>query len=297
MIKQIYTPTFVDGVKMLHSQLNAVDENSSKLLKEILGISNISLLFYFERVDQQQDLKLKGYRYSNGTVMRFLPIELDYAVVFPVMDHCSRTIFSEGITYKELIHKINSNNSFWIIFRRCRNTDIPIYKSMFPKENGRWKLEILDDFGNIVSKFPDIDSLAIIDVPYKYISRTYTLVDKQHYAPYTTLCESYCVLFAELCNKSDANAIKVLRWLPIEKFPGNKQQLRNTVHKGADVFFEMGYISRHENTELHRFMVENHSRILFGKKIGDEIIIMGSVKIFLSNNFRYPKCLYNIKLI
>ena len=104
-----------------------------------------------------------------------------------------------------------------------------------------------------------------------------------------------CVLFAEIDNKHDRNAIKVLRWFP-EKRRYNGEKSQHLYFKG-DYFFELGYVSREENEELHKFMVEEKSRILFGEINNDKIKIIGGIKMFLTNNIKYPKSLYSIKII
>lgn len=64
----------------------------------------------------------------------------------------------------------------------------------------------------------------------------------------------------------------------------------------CDVFFELGYISKDENAKLHEFMVENESRILFGKIKDNKITIIGGLNIFSENDFSYPLCIANIPL-
>lgn len=64
----------------------------------------------------------------------------------------------------------------------------------------------------------------------------------------------------------------------------------------CDVFFELGYISKDENAKLHEFMVENDSRILFGKIKENKIAIIGGLNIFSENDFSYPLCIANIPL-
>lgn len=59
----------------------------------------------------------------------------------------------------------------------------------------------------------------------------------------------------------------------------------------GDIFFEMGHISRNHNSELHQFMVENDSRLLFGKIEDNTISIMGGISYFLSSDFSFPLCL------
>lgn len=64
----------------------------------------------------------------------------------------------------------------------------------------------------------------------------------------------------------------------------------------CDVFFELGYISKDENAKLHEFIVENDSRILFGKIKENKIAIIGGLNIFSENDFSYPLCIANIPL-
>ena len=116
---------------------------------------------------------------------------------------------------------------------------------------------------------------------------------KQYYAPYSTDKESYCVLYAEKDNEHDCNAIKVLRWFPVSRQCALDAGFFEEVNWG-DVFYELGYISRHENAELHSFMLSNKSPLLFAKKLGDKISIIGGAKIFFSNDFSYPACLLKI---
>ena len=74
---------------------------------------------------------------------------------------------------------------------------------------------------------------------------------------------------------------KILNELDAEKFHG-------------DVFFELGYISESETDKLHNFMTINSSRLLFGKIENNKITIMGGIKIFLENDYKYPSCLLKI---
>lgn len=68
------------------------------------------------------------------------------------------------------------------------------------------------------------------------------------------------------------------------------------VFQGGDCFFQLGHIARNENSDLHAFMIKYRSRILFGKIEEDNISIIGGIKMFQSNNVKYPKCLYNIPI-
>lgn len=96
------------------------------------------------------------------------------------------------------------------------------------------------------------------------MKKNFSLVGEQFYAPYATSHDTYCVLFAELENEYDANAIKVLRWLPVNK-ECKVDQLMGLEPNGGDLFFEWGYISRTENSELHDFMVDKNQGYYLGK--------------------------------
>lgn len=306
MKKEDYSPLYVDGVVKLHAQLHEAFLQASKLANTVLGIpmpSKDSLRGFSIYVDfsiPHPENKFKGYFMSKKTILRFLPIEFDYALLFPIRNH-GDGLFKEGkgIKYDEIIQAVNKRQPLKIIFRPIAAIeDNILFNSHFHHKStfvSAGIAAISDDLGNIVYNFPDIDCLKVIDIPKKYIESEYTLVGKQYYAPYTTNNESDCVLFAQLDNEHDEKAIKVIRWVPSKKGIEVDQTL-GMAPDGGDIFFEMGYISRSENAELHTFMVNNKSRLLFGKKVGDKITIVGGVKIFESNDLKYPKCLYNIDL-
>lgn len=65
----------------------------------------------------------------------------------------------------------------------------------------------------------------------------------------------------------------------------------------TDIFYDMGYISRQENRELHNFMMSNNSRLLFAKKSGASIQILGGIKYLISSGFNFPRCLAKIKIL
>lgn len=64
----------------------------------------------------------------------------------------------------------------------------------------------------------------------------------------------------------------------------------------GDMFFELGYIARTDNSELHNFMIENSSRLLFGKIEHDKISLLGGIKIFFDNDFNFPASLIKIPI-
>jgi hypothetical protein len=206
---------------------------------------------------------------------------------------------SKGIKFEELKQTMMERDSFRIVFKPLMDIeDKNFYYSYF------WHTSefatanptgVNDDLGKIVSGFTDINCLKLVDIPYRLTEKDYTLVGKQFYAPYSTDKETYCVLYAQLNNQYDTNAIQVLRWIPENKGK-EADQLLGLSPDGGDVFFELGHIARTENSELHSFMVENDSRLLFGKRTGNKIRILGGAKIFETNEIKYPRCLYNIPL-
>lgn len=64
----------------------------------------------------------------------------------------------------------------------------------------------------------------------------------------------------------------------------------------GDMFFELGHIARTDNSELHNFMIENSSRLLFGKIENDKISLLGGIKIFFDNDFNFPASLIKIPI-
>ena len=74
-----------------------------------------------------------------------------------------------------------------------------------------------------------------------------------------------------------------------------KESIANANSHG-NMFFELGYIARTDNSELHKFMIENSSRLLFGKIENDKISLLGGIKIFFDNDFNFPASLIKIPI-
>ena len=293
----------VDGVKELHLQLDQAYEKALKLHDELLGKSEntenrncIKILVDFR--ESQCVEKIEGYFYIENTICRFLPIEFDAALLFPADNHnCEDKESNPGISFAQITEYRKNKDVITFRFMRRLDLNTPIYnisgKSLSKSDSSLKKIK--DDIGIKFSKISDIESLALLDIPDEYLSRKYTLVGTQYYAPYTTLEKKYCVLFAELDNEYDNNAIKVLRWIPTQKtMLADKDS--GVVLQGGDYFFQLGHIARSENSDLHAFMTKNRSRILFGKIEDNNISIIGGIKMFQCNNVKYPKCLYNIPI-
>lgn len=299
-------PKFVDGIEKLHAQLHQEYLKAMQIAKKLLGFSEPSpfepetFRIFVDFTEPQPSNSLKGYFLSGNKIMRFLPLEFDYALLFPVNNHGYgdfRT--AHGITYAEIQEAISKKKLIRLVFRSIPEIENKILYSVDFWISRKYPTvpveKLLDDVGQPFYNFSDIDYLSLIDVPSELSSRNYSLVGKQDYAPYTTNKECHCVLFAQIDNEYDTNAIKVLRWFPVKKGI-EVDQLLGIQKDGGDLFFEMGYISREENADLHDFMMNSNSRILFGIAVDSKISITGGVKQFMDNEFKYPRCLYNIKL-
>lgn len=302
MRKEDFSPVFVDGVKKLHTQLLDAYEKASETAKYVIGtplkrdddISSFTIFVDFG--ENQNSDRIKGYFIHKSRILRFLPIEFDKALLYPVRNHGYGSDFTEGKGISEKIIKELQDAKEIVTFRfsLIRDIDKPKFfnSSIFKSSFGR---TFRDDLGKLKYSFPEITELRLVDIPEKFSSVKFTLVGKQFYAPFTTKEDAYCVLYAEVNNEYDSNAIKVLRWIPNKK-GGECDQLMGFEKEGGDVFFELGHISRQENSELHEFMISHGARLLFGTMKENEISLLGSVKIFQTNDLKYPRCLYKICL-
>lgn len=300
MLKSI-PPKFVDGVVKLHMQLNAAYNKAKDMYFSLMeaceneahesrNVIHIAVDFS----NQSFTHKLCGYFVFNHAIIRFLPIEFDTALLFEVFNHGGGEFKANGVSYEDILEFKLNRKLILFKFVPVSTSNSPLY-SIFKRDFLRSYQATIDDIGMPVNCFHDIKYLNICDIPRKFLETQYTLVGTQYYAPYT-ISKAYCVLFAELDNEYDKNAIKIFRWFPKVK---NTQQLDETTSftlRVSDIFFEMGYISRNENCDLHSFMVDNNSRLLFGIKHENKISILGGVKMFQQSNEKYPKCLYNLVL-
>ena len=297
---------YVDGVVKLHELLSSACLEAFGIAKKCVPnlpdrqgkVVNVFVDFR----EEQPENALKGYFVFDRILFRFLTITFDYALLFPTNDHVAFDSYtSTGLRFSEIEDMKRKKKPICFIFRTL------------PVDQGTPKLfrtikacpltekegiltgtfnPIRDEIGCPYTSFEEIEELHLIDVPQRFSSVQYTLVGKQYYAPYSTDKESYCVLYAEKDNEQDCNAIKVLRWFPVSRQCAFDAILEDI--NWGDIFYELGYISRHENAELHSFMLSNKSPLLFAKKLGDKISIIGGAKIFFSNDFSYPTCLLKI---
>lgn len=293
---------YVDGVVKLHELLSSACQEAYGIAKKC--VPNLSekscrvLKIFVDFSEEQPDNALKGYFVFDKILFRFLTITFDYALLFPANDHVEFNSYgSKGITFSEIENMIKAKSPYCFIFRPCFGDEgtpklfrFIIANSLTEKDSIFYPIK--DEVGCPFTSLEKIEELCLIDVPQRFSSVQYTLVGKQYYAPYSTDKESYCVLYAEKDNEHDCNAIKVLRWFPVSRQCALDAIFEDT--NWGDIFYELGYISRHENAELHSFMQSSNSPLLFAKKLGDKISIMGGVKIFFSYDFSYPKCLLKI---
>ena len=294
---------YVDGVVKLHELLSSACQEAYEIAKKC--IPNLSekscrvLNIFVDFGEEQPENALKGYFVFDKILFRFLTITFDYALLFPANDHVMFDSYrSKGITFSEIENMIKAKSPYCFIFSPCQGDEgtpklFRFIRAYSLTEKDSIFYPIKDEVGCPFTSLEKIEELCLIDVPQRFSSVQYTLVGKQYYAPYSTDNESYCVLYAEKDNEQDCNAIKVLRWFPVSRQCALDASFFEEVNWG-DVFYELGYISRHENAELHSFMLSNKSPLLFAKKLGDKISIIGGAKIFFSNDFGYPACLLKI---
>lgn len=298
---------YLNGVVKLHDDFEksvrqALEVSLTYIPKETSYLKRVSnkllslqgrLLVDFSK--EQPQNALKGYFIfggKNSVVHRFLTVIIEYPFFFPIIDYSQDIELNKGVKYSDIKRLITAKNPVVISYKPIGSISdkITLFTTTVHTNIENKIIAPKDDVGMPFCLFKDIDELWLKDIPATLLKREYTAVGINYYAPYSTNEESYCVLFAQLDNPYDDHAIKLLRWFPQDRnscFPQDKCFW-------GDVFYEMGYISRNENTELHQFMTDNKSRILFGKKTGNKIVLLGGVKIFLGGSFNYPKCLSNI---
>ena len=298
---------YVDGVVKLHQLLSSACQEAYGIAKKC--IPNLSdntcklISIFVDFSEEQPDNALKGYFVFDKILFRFLTITFDYALLLPAHDHAAFDSFpSQGIGVSIIENMKRNRVPFCFNFSTLQgDMGTPkLYRIINADPIKENKVNfavtpihsIKDEVGCPFTSFEGIEELCLIDIPQRFSSVQYTLVGKQYYAPYSTDKESYCVLFAEKDNKYDCNAIRVLRWFPVSRQCALEATFENV--NWGDVFYELGYISRQENAELHSFMLSSHSQLIFAKIVGEKISIIGGVKIFFANDFNYPVCLLKI---
>lgn len=298
-------PEFVDGIKALHKQFADACQEGYKLLAKYICVPAVyarthQYVICVDFKEEQPENALRGHLVIREYICRFTTIILDYSLLFPNKNRSNSDdiLNDKGISFSEIKELKRQRGCVFIRFSSRQGGLCVARKTIgrFPvKHDDGTRGSKLDDLGKPCLTFPDIGALKVMDIPTQLCDITYTLVGKQFYAPLTTADEYYCALYAQIDNEYDENAIQVLRWLPEER---TKSIENSTCDENfGDLFFELGYIAKSENYELHRFMIENSNRILFGKIKDSQISLMGGINVFFEHNFKYPACLIKIPTI
>ena len=250
---------YVDGVVKLHQLLSSACQEAYGIAKKCIpNLSDNScklISIFVDFSEEQPDNALKGYFVFDKILFRFLTITFDYALLFPANDHVMFDSYrSKGITFSEIENMIKAKSPYCFIFSPCHGDEgtpklFRFIRAYSLTEKDSIFYPIKDEVGCPFTSLEKIEELCLIDVPQRFSSVQYTLVGKQYYAPYSTDKESYCVLYAEKDNEHDCNAIKVLRWFPV-----SRQCALDAIFEDinwGDIFYELGYISRHENLQLY----------------------------------------------
>lgn len=334
---------YVDGILELHNKLDKVCRLAYDVSRRyFMNQNSIGMKYedleyhlFVDFAESQPTNALKGYFVFNNTIHHFFSANLDYALFFPVRDHSGGddAFNRKGITIAKIRELLRSREKVIITLTRKRDSRIsqPLYIAYLQNENEPFNLDVIDDIGAPYCTFTDIGCLRRIKLPKALESTSFSLVGKHYYAPLSTSKESFCVLFAQIDNEYDSNAVKVLRWFPEKRTDAEKkhniktqakeqlnqakeqfnilfnkecqrkiQELERVAYRPVGVnghyFFELGYISRNENAGLHKFMVDNDSRLLFGTLKSGQISLLGGIDIFFSNDFYYPFSISKIQI-
>jgi hypothetical protein len=137
----------------------------------------------------------------------------------------------------------------------------------------------LDDLGTTIYDFENLEKLEPIELPKAIKELEITAVGSPFHAPYT-IHSIDCILFAQNYNEHDVNAIQIRRWFPIAKQKKDHEYIINGT-------FMYGYVPRTSNSELHLYMQQNNSRILFAKLIDKKIQILGGIEVFEKELINY----------
>lgn len=224
------------------------------------------------------------------TILNSIKINLSVALFLFHQDETSRNRKCGAHKIKNItsLFEILDNNEPILItpkwqdfenLQYCTFIITPCAKSSF--------FRISDELGELINIYDYVDTIRCVDIP--FVGNTYNLVGVNYHAEKTAKNRIECILLAETNNQYDDNAIKILRWFP---------KLKNCDSKNlSDHFFDLGYISRNENSELHKFMIENDSRVLFGHIENSIITIDGGINMFLNSEISFPKPLLNIEIL
>ncbi|MBR5038343.1 MAG: hypothetical protein IKX65_06440 [Prevotella sp.] len=135
-------------------------------------------------------------------------------------------------------------------------------------------IDFYDDIGKCFTGFSNSPHLLRNSFSEDLLKESFPLNGTAYYAPYSKKSDIYCVLYAQLDNPHDPNAVKVLRWFPCKKYDNNPI---------SQSLYELGYIARNSNIELHNEMCRSGNRFLFGFIENNMVKIIGNAKEFTIN--------------
>lgn len=284
-------PKFLSGIEKIHKDFYKAwleARNYFNKYIETYPASNAGLLYIDFSKQDETDI-LEGNFIINNKIFRPYKLRLEYPLFFPVVNY-GQNVKYKGIECSIIDRFKHEKKEVVIAFRFLLTSGIRVCQfTKIDVCDVRNRLDIVDDIGLPYNNFNDIFQLKISKIPNDLLCRPYSLAGLKYYAPYTSEKDVYCVLYAQSDNKFDANAVKVLRWIPSMKKSKEMYQ--------GDYFFELGYISRNQNDKLHHFMVNEDSKILFARKCNNDISLIGGVDLFFNQDLNFPKCLYNIHII
>ena len=354
--------SYIDGVKNLHEKLNKFFIDANRIASMVIPLSESdkkrydvdnSFRVYVDSSKCKVASDIKGYYIYGRYICRFLPVSIEPAALFPVRDLSGWDDKDKrrGLAAADILGMPIADEVLCFRYKTDSRVSYPLFNitelaSSFIQEGEAHKT--LDDIGMPYYDFSDVNALKIVEtIPSHFLESNYPLVGIKYYAPFTkSNQECFCVLFAELNNQYDTNAIKVLRWFPynrdeaivhsteIQKAEVALSRVQRQIVKMTDLmlewsghidnydvglinaksreskykkilsekkylgdtFFELGYIAKEQNTTLHKFMVENDSRLLFGKVINNSITIMGGVSMFRNYDYKLPSCLTGLNI-
>lgn len=354
--------SYIDGVKNLHEKLNKFFIDANRIASMVIPLSESdkkhydvdnSFRVYVDSSKCEVASDIKGYYIYGRYICRFLPVSIEPAALFPVRDLSGWDDKDKrrGLAAADILGMPIADEVLCFRHKTDSRVSYPLFNitelaSSFIQEGEAHKT--LDDIGMPYYDFSDVNALKIVEnIPSHFLESTYPLVGIKYYAPFTkSNQECFCVLFAELNNQYDTNAIKVLRWFPYKRDEAISQNtemakaemalsrvqhqiikltdlmleysghidhsdvsLRSAKSREAkykkilsdkkyigDIFFELGHIAREHNSELHQFMVDNDSRLLFGKIKNNSITIIGGVSMFRTSDYKLPSCLTSLNI-
>ncbi|MBR8764879.1 hypothetical protein IX336_000232 [Porphyromonas levii] len=227
------------------------------------------------------------YFVIDGCILRQGSIEVDLAFFFPITDQTNGDILVEGVSMSRL-RSINQENTFFkFSLKQLSGTNTTLYSKAIIEGEAENTL-VKDDRGVVWNGMDDIPSLSSAKLP-KKLQVNYPLVGVYYRARYTKEEDMYCVLVAEIDNPHDASAIRVLRWDAQKRTDGKISLIGN-------VFFDLGFIAKENNEQLHQYMVKNNCRILFAKRHKSTLQILGGIEVLKNDDLYYPNCLLNIPI-